>query len=58
MKYADDYMDYERIGNRSDALALLEEMIRAYKGGYADSCGYNIQDRLESLKDAIERGIT
>jgi len=45
------YEDYIRIGNETDAIRLLEDMI--------EKCGCHTYflPRLEALKDTLERGI-
>ena len=63
-----DNKDNYRIGNESDALRLLEDMIEKcdikprpdYEKGFlmiVDTVNAYFLPRLESLKDAVERGI-
>jgi len=65
------FEDYIRIGNESDGIRLLEDMIEKYKikprPYYSDMedgffkiieiCHSYFLPRLEALKDALERGI-
>jgi hypothetical protein len=48
-------LEFPRIGNRSDALELLEKIIEEFGEGacYSDKIGI----ALEALKDAIEREV-
>jgi hypothetical protein len=49
-----DILEAPRIGNRSDALELLDEIIEEVNGAcYSDFIG----TALEALRDAIEREV-